>query len=115
MREASTRSIVYSEVDEATAAGSLGYGTMPEKMLVESLIGRADTSNTGSIDTRILMQMMVTPPSEEVSTTAMKYPSFVNLAPLAESGWISIAYDTPAVAPEIEELEGFGQLFGGTS
>ena len=60
------------------------------------------------------MQMMVTPPSEEVSTTAMKYPSFVNLAPLAESGWISIAYDTPAVAPEIEELEGFGQLFGGT-
>lgn len=103
-----------SEVDEATAAGSLGYGTMPEKMLVESLIGRADTSNTGSIDTRILMQMMVTPPSEEVSTTAMKYPSFVNLAPLAESGWISIAYDTPVVAPEIEELEGFGELFGGT-
>ena len=59
--------------------------------------------------------MMVTPPSEEVSTTATKYPSFVNLAPLAESGWISIAYDTPAVSPEIEELEDFGELFGVTN
>ena len=115
MRETSTRSIVYSELDEATTAASLGYGTMPEKLLVESLIGRADTSKAGSIDTRILMQMIVTPPSEEVSTTATKYPSFVNLAPLAESGWISIAYDTPAVSPEIEELEDFGELFGVTN